>query len=350
MENGEIKMFYDGTKLLSLKDIDGNKPEIYICTSNRNAGKTTFFARLLVKRFKKKKEKFILLYRYNYELFDCAEKFFNDIKGLFFENDIMKSKIKGKGIYSELYLNDELCGYAIALNNADQIKKFSHLFNNCTAAMFDEFQSENNNYCGNEIQKFLSVHTSIARGNNKQVRYFPVYMISNFVSLINPYYTALNIGFRLQKDTKFMRGSGWVLESGFNESAAKGIVESGFGKAFANHEYITYAAQKVYLNDNYTFIQKPETPGRYVCGIIFNGSEFHVSEHQNEGVIYVSPGLDKTHALNIAVTTADHKENAIMLNNKIVMITILRNYFNQGLCRFKDLSCKEAFFGLISYS
>lgn len=342
-------VFYDGTKLLSLKDIDGKTPEIFICTSNRNAGKTTFFSRLVVKRFKKKKERFILIYRYNYELADCASKFFSDIKNLFFPSDNMVSKLRGKGTYAELYLNDTLCGYAIALNNADQIKKFSHLFNTCTAAVFDEFQSENNNYCANEIQKFISVHTSIARGNNKQVRYFPIYMISNFVSLINPYYTALKISFRLQEDTKFLRGSGWVLESGFNESAAAGIIDSGFGRAFAGNDYMNYASQKIYLNDNYTFIGSPEIAGRYVCGMIYNGKEFHVSEHSTEGIIYVSPGMDKTHSLNIAVTTADHKENYIMLHNKIALIATLRNYFNMGLCRFKDLSCKEAFFALISY-
>lgn len=43
--------YYDGTKLLSLKDINGNLPEIYICTSNRSAGKTTYFNRLCVNLF-----------------------------------------------------------------------------------------------------------------------------------------------------------------------------------------------------------------------------------------------------------------------------------------------------------
>lgn len=42
---------YDGTKLLSLNDIDGNRPEIYICTSNRSAGKTTWFNRYVVRRY-----------------------------------------------------------------------------------------------------------------------------------------------------------------------------------------------------------------------------------------------------------------------------------------------------------
>ena len=65
--------FYDGTKLLSMKDIDGEVPEIFMCTSNRSAGKTTYFNRLLVNGFKKKSEKFCLIYRFNYELDNTNE-------------------------------------------------------------------------------------------------------------------------------------------------------------------------------------------------------------------------------------------------------------------------------------
>ena len=43
--------FYDGTKLLSLKDLNGNTPEIFMCTTNRSAGKTTYFNRYCVKKF-----------------------------------------------------------------------------------------------------------------------------------------------------------------------------------------------------------------------------------------------------------------------------------------------------------
>ena len=67
--------YYDGTKLLSMLDINGNKPEIYLCTTNRTGGKTTYFARLLVNSFLKKKEKFCLVYRFNYEIDDVADKF-----------------------------------------------------------------------------------------------------------------------------------------------------------------------------------------------------------------------------------------------------------------------------------
>ena len=86
--------------------------------------------------------------------------------------------------------------------------------------IFDEFQSETNHYCDNETKKFISIHTSIARGQGEQVRYVPVYMLSNPVSIINPYYVEMGISGRLKDDTKFLRGDGFVLEQGYIESAS----------------------------------------------------------------------------------------------------------------------------------
>ena len=219
--------FYDGTKLLSMSDLDNNKPEIYICTTNRSAGKTTFFNRYCVKRFLKYGEKFMVLYRFNYELDNIADKFFKDIKSLFFPTYEMISEKKNRGLYHELFLLDLVtdkkvsCGYAVALNTSDQIKKYSHFFSDTMRIVFDEFQSEVNHYCDNEIRKFISIHTSVARGNGEQVRYVPVFMISNPVSIINPYYTELGITERLNKDTKYLRGHGYVLEQGYVDSAGE---------------------------------------------------------------------------------------------------------------------------------
>ena len=75
----KMNKYYDGTKLLSMLDINGNKPEIYMCTTNRTGGKTTYFGRLCINRFLDKKEKFALIYRYNYELDDVVDKFYKDL-------------------------------------------------------------------------------------------------------------------------------------------------------------------------------------------------------------------------------------------------------------------------------
>lgn len=344
-----MSKYYDGTKLLSLKDLNGNTPEIFICTSNRTAGKTTYFNRLLLRRFTNRKEKFMLLYRFNYELDDCADKFFKDINGLFFPDGDMRSERRANGIYHELFYNDEPCGYAVSINSADQIKKMAHLFSDVSSMLFDEFQSETNHYCANEVGKFISVHQSVARGKNEQVRYVPVYMVGNPVSIINPHYVAMGISSRLRDDTRFLKGDGFVLEQGFNESASQAQQCSGFNRAFASSQYVAYASQGIYLNDNKAFIEKPESKGRYIATVKYQGVDYGVREYIEEGIIYCDARPDATFPFKIVTSTDDHNVNYVMLKRNDTFISDLRWYFERGAFRFKDLRAKEAILATISY-
>lgn len=341
--------YYDGTKLLSLKDINGNKPEIYLCTTNRTGGKTTYFGRLCVNRFLNKGEKFGLIYRYNYELDDITDKFFKDIGSLFFPNMTMTSKRKASGIYHELFLDEKSCGYAFSLNSADQIKKYSHLFADIERMIFDEFQSETNHYCCDEVKKFISVHTSISRGQGEHVRYVPVFMLSNPVSIINPYYTELGISERLHGETRFLRGDGFVLEQGYVASASKAQKESGFNRAFSKNSYVAYSSECVYLNDNKAFIEKPTSKGRYLATLKYKGTDFGIREFPEEGFIYCDDKPDLTFSLKITVTTSDHAINYVMLKRNDLFLSNLRWYFERGCFRFKDLRCKEAVLKALSY-
>ena len=339
-------------------DINGNKPEIYMCTTNRTGGKTTYFGRLCVNRFLKNNEKFCLIYRYNYELDNISDKFFKDIGNLFFPEYYMRSERKASGIFHELYLvrktgtDDKkgvACGYAVSLNSADQLKKYSHLFSDVERMLFDEFQSETNHYCPDELRKLISVHTSIARGQGEQIRYVPVFMLSNPVSIINPYYVELGISERLKEDTKFLNGDGYVLEQGFVESASVAQKQSGFNRAFARNSYVAYSAECIYLNDNKAFIEKPEGVGRYLGTIRYNGCEYGLREFAEAGCIYCDNHPDTTYRYKISVTTEDHQVNYVMLKRNDIFIENMRFYFERGCFRFKDLRCKEALMKLISY-
>ena len=341
--------YYDGTKLLSLKDINGKKPEVFMCTSNRSAGKTTYFNRLVVNRFIKRGEKFALLYRFNYELDGCDEKFFKDIKELFFPEYDMTAAKKMKGIYQELYLNEEPCGYAISINSADQLKRNSHLFSDIDNIIFDEFQSEQNHYCDKEVEKFISIHNSIARGRSKQSRYVPVYMISNPVTILNPYYVAMDISTRLQKDTHFLRGDGFVLEQGYNETAAKALKSSAFNRAFGSSDYIAYSAEGVYLQDDLSFVDTPTGRGKYVATIRYAGIDYGVREYPEQGIVYCDKSVDYQFPLKITVDTADHKLNYVMVSSNFILIQKLRYYFEHGCMRFKDLQAKEAILKALSF-
>lgn len=341
--------YYDGTKLLSMLDINGRKPEIYICTTNRTGGKTTYFGRLCVNRFLDKGEKFALIYRYNYELDDCAEKFFKDIGNLFFQGKVMTSKRRASGIFHELYIDSVSCGYAISLNSSDQLKKYSHLFSDVKRMLFDEFQSESNHYCPDEIRKFLSVHTSIARGNGEQIRPVPVYMLSNPVSIINPYYVEMGISERLRDDTKFLKGDGYVLEQGFVESASLAQKDSGFNRAFARNSYVAYSAECVYLNDNKAFIDKPIGNSKYIGTLKYNGKDYGLREYPELGIVYCDDKADLSFKYKITVTTDDHQINYVMLRKNDLFISNLRYLFERGCFRFKDLKCKEVVLKALSY-
>lgn len=341
--------YYDGTKILSLTDINGNKPEIYMVTTNRTGGKTTYFGRLCINRFLDSGSKFGLLYRYNYELDDISDKFYKDIGSMFFKQHTMESKRRANGIFHELFLDDKSCGYAISLNSADQIKKYSHLFSDVDRLIFDEFQSETNHYCTDEIKKLLSIHTSIARGQGEQVRYVPVYMLSNPVSLINPYYVQLGISSRLRDDTRFLRGDGFVLEQGFVESASSAQMESGFNRAFASNEYVAYSTQAVYLNDNKSFIDKPNGKSTYVCTLRYEKCDYGVREFTEDGYLYCDDHPDITFKTRITVTTDDHEVNYVMLKRNDFFLSNLRYLFERGCFRFKDLKCKQAVLSALSY-
>lgn len=344
-----MNKYYDGTKLLSMLDINGNKPEIYMCTTNRTGGKTTYFGRLCINRFLDKGEKFGLLYRYNYELDDIVDKFYKDLGSLFFPTYTMQSKRRAKGTFQELFLNDKSCGYALSLNNADQIKKYSHLFSDIQRMIFDEFQSETNHYCDNETKKFISIHTSIARGQGEQVRYVPVYMLSNPVSIINPYYVEMGISGRLKDDTKFLRGDGFVLEQGYIESASIEQKNSGFNRAFSKNSYTAYSSECVYLNDNKAFVEKPAGKSKYLCTLRYKGSDFALREYTESGLIYCDDKADSSFLTRISVTTDDHNINYVMLKRNDFFLSNLRYFFEHGCFRFKDMRCKEAVLSALSY-
>lgn len=341
--------YYDGTKLLSMKDLNGKQPEIYICTTNRTGGKTTYFSRLLVRRFIKNGEKFALLYRFKYELDDCADKFFKDIHSLFFNEYEMTSKSRAQGIYHELFLNDKPCGYALSINAADQLKKYSHLFSDVQRMFYDEFQSETDHYCSNEVKKFISVHTSIARGQGEQYRYVPVIMCGNPVSILNPYYIELGIAERLQDSTKFLKGNGFVLEQGFVATASEAQKEGGFNQAFASNAYVAYSSESVYLNDNSAFVECPTGPNKYLATLKYQGSEYALRSYPAEGIIYCDNKPDQTYRYKIAVTTDDHQINYVMLRQNDMFLENMRYFFEKGCFRFKDLKCKEALLKALSY-
>lgn len=335
---------YDGSKLLSILDINGKKPSIYISATNRSAGKTTFFNRLLVNNFLKNGTEFMLFYRYKKELYEVSTKFFGEIGRLFFKNHTMREDGGKDRPYKTLILDDNVCGYAVALNSAEEIKKCSHVFSRVYNTLLDEFQSESNKYLTDEVQKYISIQNSIARGGGKHIRITRNFLVGNHITLLNPYYVALGLHKKLTAKNIYTRGDGYVAETNFIDSVAKKSTELPFNRAFSACDYITNISDKCYLNDNNDYICKLTNVKRYICTMV--GKDCQLGVWDCDGKKVISEKYDNSHPIvcakyNTPILSAKIKSDGIYEN--------LRNTFNYGMLYFDGLYAKNKAIEILGY-
>lgn len=346
----ENSKYYDGNRVINTLDLDKQKPAIVMIAGNRTAGKTFWCKRYVLNQFLKRQRKFIVLQRFGYQLKGLADTFYKDLAQVipelkskqFTENVIVKDSIY------ELYFDGVPCGYSVSLNNADSIKRNSTLFVDVDYIFLDEFQSETNKYCPDEVQKFISIYTSVARGNGEQSRHVTALLCSNNVTLLNPYYTALGVGARIQANTKILRGHGWVLEITFNENASEAMLKSGIGRAFAQHQYMKYSAQNIYLNDSNTFIEKLPSgfQPKLECVLIKDGVNYGLWDCKQ--FLYVSTKYDPNCKTQFALSLNDHNLKSQLITRGF-QYNMWKQLFNAGFFRFQNLKCKQVLFEFLGY-
>lgn len=349
-----MSKFYDGTKLLNTLDQNGEKPELFIvCSRVRGPGKSFFFSKLCMDTFfeSDKTKKFVLLCRTKLEIGSLASGVFKSMMSIHYPDYEIYEKVQMRGIYSNIYISrgegDEKetyhVGYCIPLNACDQIKRISSMFSDSVHAFFDEFQPEDKNtYLSNEVSKFLSVHTSISRGEGQSRRYYPVYMCSNTVSITNPYFISLKLTSKLQSSSKFYRGNGFVFEKAENPGLVEVHAQSGMSKAFAAEKYIDYGDNS-WLNDDYRCIEKPGKGwGRsdYICTLISGDIRLGVHYYFQQMLYYVDYNVDKNAPLVFNIKYDNMEPNIPLIRNSAAMIK-LRESMERGIVRFRDLRSKS---------
>lgn len=345
-----VSDYYDCNYLTSLRDKNGNIPEIFITDGNRTAGKSVSYKKRLIDTFLKKSDinQFILIYRYKTDMSNCAESFFTDLKRLFYTGREMTEKRLFDGAVIQLELDGLPCGFCVPLSLASKIKKYSPIFSSVRHMFFDEYQDEDSRYLADEVSKLMSIHTTVARGDGKQVRYVPLYMASNTVSMLNPYYSALGINKMLKKDTKILRGDGWVFEKTYNENAKEAFQEAGFNKAFKKSKYFDYASQNVYLNDNLALIETPSGYANYFMSVKYNGAWYNFRKYSD--CMYCAKGHDETYPIRVCINVTDVVDDrAIKIGTNDYLIQTLRQWFDRGVMRFENLECKNMTLDLLAY-
>lgn len=330
--------FYNGDKITSLRDKNDRIPGLRVITGNRSSGKTTYFNTRAMKRFYKNGSQTAFLYRNINELKKTYERVFKPIEFRFDPKHFRVSAPSTDG-YTTLYVEDKIFGYGIALRACDNIKKVSNLFNNVDEIIWDEFQSVSGNYLPDEIGKFLIVYDSIARGENQMVRPVPVIAISNLISMLNPLMTKLKIFNNVDKDTKFMRGDGFVFEQNINLAAVQLRNNDPVRRALGEEEN----PEAVYL-DNTSNIGRLKGKNKYFITLFINNGQFGVRWYEN-GLVSCTKKIDKTCRF-CYTNNIEMADRFWTYNNDIPR---LRMKFQRGEFVFEDLECRQAMIDFLKY-
>lgn len=336
--------YFEAKPVTEFKDANGNMPEILIVDGNRTGGKTTAFSRLLVDDFLQNGKKFFLVYRFKSALKTVAESFFKDIQGLFFEGHVMTQKSNRDNGYVELFIDKKSCGYAGALSMAGKLKLCSHVFNDVENMFFDEYQDENNCYLSGEVKRLMSLHTTIARGKGKAVRFVPLYMASNSISVFNPYYRGLGISAKINSRTKVYRGDGFVLLRLIIKDVAEAQKESAFNRAFSNCDYLESSIDNAFLNDDDFNVQRITNAGSVSFTFVCSGEFFSVF-FDNERY-YVRKGGDRNVKPCFGINQNDRGKDVRAIFGTTYYRRLKLEYENATVF-FESQDAKHAFLELI---
>ena len=264
---GEALDYYSFNKLLSYQ------ATYNFIVGGRGIGKTYGAKVLAIQDAIKKHEEFIYLRRYKSEL-KGRFSFFSDLLSEFpeeeFRIDGLTAQIKDPIAKSGW----RTIGYFAALSTSQTLKSVS--YPKVTKILFDEFIIEKGSihYLPNEVKIFNDFYSTVDRWKDKT----KVFFIANSISVMNPYFIEFDI--KPEPDKPFIRMADGFLVAHFPDSEAfkRSVLKTKFGKFIAstNSEYVNYAVESQFADNNENLIDKKTKEARYYCTIETKSGLFSV--------------------------------------------------------------------------
>lgn len=327
------KFWYSYDKVLSYNAM------MNIIIGERGVGKSFNLKVYLINRFKKKHRQFIYLRRYDTELQKSLKKdeFFDDIR---IDPSLTDDEMCAKG--DKLYINGELCGYAIPLSKASIYKSVP--FPKVDIIMFDEFLIDNNtyHYLPDEPERLLDFMETVGR-----LRNIKIFMLGNNISLINPYFDYFNISLPYNTDIKTFKEGLILINYIKNEAYREVKRKSSFGKLIDGTKYGNYAIDNIALKDNNNFIKKKSPNSKFFFNLILNNHTYGVWMDYNSNNMYISKHYNNNHPVTVTFNYQDHNEHTIMLKSKSVFFQNLVKHYQTACLYFDTLQIKSDVTSLI---
>lgn len=356
----EEKTYYNGMSLMSNTDCD-----ILQSVGARGCGKTTWWCAWFICDFIEKGEQFTHLVRYKDDLKE-RDIFFADVQNLFF-NDF-EFKVEGDKGYIRLkkkkqkkdegweWMNLFKC---ISRSKTMKGTNYPDMYN----ILFDEFQLDTtdkrlNKYINGELKYFGNIVQSLKRTRNGKV-----VMLSNALSITNPYFTKWNI---CPVDKKIIKKK--IITKVFNkEYETRVACESVDATNYLNIAIQSQAAkigmicgvsesdmENQYMNDNDTFIRK-ERPlnSRFLFNLKINTHTYGVWHSMDIVKGMMSLYICKHHNQQqrcYCFKKSDMDETSLLARNtrEFNDLNALKKYVGANLCYFQSQTIKGDMFEVFS--
>lgn len=338
--------YYTLKKVDSIKDINGKEPLKKLIVGNRCAGKTYSVLEKQVKHFADTQRKCMMIVRTKAELNACHLCY----KEVFENNAIegeLTSKSYAQGLFYAMQIDGETFGYTVSLKSCDALKKYSPVFSDVDILLFDEFQKEDGRYLHDEPSLLQSILMTVARGGGELVRPVTLYMCSNDISIMNPYYISLGIYKRIQPNTRTLKGDGWVLDITHNINAVNALNESNLLGGFSGN-YSAYASGFQELVASETFVEKASGKSIYLATIVVDNEKFGIRDYYENGYIHVSCKPDPSFTIILACDPKSHNATTFVLNRYSYIWDTVHDAYERGCLRFDNIKTKSAIFDILA--
>lgn len=330
----DINIFWSINKLLTYNAM------INIIIGERGVGKSYSSKKHVVKKAIKTGRKFIYMRRYETEL----ELMLNNQEEEPFFKDISKDP-DFKDINFEIqnkvaYANGKEIGYFMALSRQAHYKSIP--YPDVDFIIFDEVFIQSNRYLKNEITQFLEFLETVGR-----LRDIKVFMLSNFISIANPYFMAFDLSLPYGKDIKLFKDGTIAVCYIKNEKYREVKRETKFGKLISGTSYERYAIDNEALNDTNSFIRKKSRGSYHLFNIVINGNFYGVWKDTQKMCLVVSLDYNNDCPILLSFDFNSHTEKTTLARTRSPYFKSLISNYSGGNLFFERLDIKEQVLALM---
>lgn len=229
----------------------------------------------------------------------------------------------------------------VPLSRAQSFKSVN--YSRVTTWIYDEFIREKSYgmYLPEEYRAFLNFYMTVDRNQNKT----RVFLLGNSVSIMNPYFTGLNITAPENLPEFSRHGVGGLAMLWLTDSKAfkEAVADTPFAKFIAGTEFGEFANGNVFADSHNALVKKKPSAAVYRYTLETAKGTFSVWYHYVDNEFYLQKKRPSGDEVVLTMISANMTEDKRLVSTSSRLLELLRTSFNTGRAYFDNASTRNAF-------